>query len=154
GKLGASDYAQEKGGKVIALSVPTDAKALLNFDSGFTLDMVDGWDGFFRLPRDERLRRMQDPTERARMEQVAASTDTVPHLVNWAGYEIVETFGPETKRYEGRTVGDIAAEEGKRPFDALLEVVVADKLKTRLLRKHTPLSAADWEQLAKRFSDP
>ena len=56
-----------------------------------------------------------------------------------------ETFTPATKRYAGRRVGDIAAEEGKEPFDALLDIVCADDLRTcfgRLPRRATP---EEWE---------
>jgi N-acyl-D-aspartate/D-glutamate deacylase len=153
-KLSASDYARERGGKVIALSVPSSSRGLLNFDSGFVLDMVNGWDSFFRLSREERLRRLSDPAERARLEEIAAPSDALPNLVNWSSYEIAETFSPDAKRYEGRLVGDIASEEGKTPFDALLDIVVTDDLKTRIVRKYTLLTAADWEQRAKRYTDP
>jgi N-acyl-D-aspartate/D-glutamate deacylase len=58
---------------------------------------------------------------------------------------IVETFGAETKRYEGRLVGEIAQEEGKSAFDALLDIVCADKLRT-IFRTFTPKeSRTDWE---------
>jgi N-acyl-D-aspartate/D-glutamate deacylase len=43
---------------------------------------------------------------------------------------INECLTPETQRFEGRTVADIAAELDKDPFDALLDIVVADDLMT------------------------
>jgi N-acyl-D-aspartate/D-glutamate deacylase len=154
GKLAASDYARERGGKVIALSNPSPSRlGALNFDGGFVLDMINGWDAFFRLPREGRLRRLQDPAERAALEKVAGTTEQ-HNLVNWSGYEITETFGPDTKRYGGRFVGDIAAEEGKSEFDALIDIVVADGLKTRIGRPFKVLTSADWEQRAKRYGDP
>ena len=36
---------------------------------GLVLDMVNGWDSFFRLPRDERLRRLGNPVDRARLDR-------------------------------------------------------------------------------------
>ena len=61
---------------------------------------------------------------------------------------IVETFSPETKQYEGRVVSDIAAEEAKRPFDALVDIVVADELRTVFSPIAAEDTRADWDARA------
>src|SRR5205807_8552199 len=66
---------------------------------------------------------------------------------------IVETFTPETKRYEGRVVGDIAAEEGKEPFDALLDVVCADDLRTAFTNPPAANTREDWQARATIWKD-
>ena len=48
---------------------------------------------------------------------------------------------------------DIAQDTGKEPFDALLDIVVADKLRTGL-RPPIGESEADWELRAKVWQDP
>jgi N-acyl-D-aspartate/D-glutamate deacylase len=65
--------------------------------------------------------------------------------VDWANQRIVETFTPATKRYEGRLVADIAADEGKRPFDALIDIVCADDLATVFANIPPQQTSADWE---------
>jgi N-acyl-D-aspartate/D-glutamate deacylase len=40
------------------------------------------------------------------------------------------TFLPENNAYEGRRVGEIAAELGKKPFDTLLDLALSEDLKT------------------------
>jgi N-acyl-D-aspartate/D-glutamate deacylase len=54
------------------------------------------------------------------------------NLARWQRIEVIEAFTPQTKAFEGRSIGDIAEEQGKAPFDALLDIVVADELRTGL----------------------
>jgi N-acyl-D-aspartate/D-glutamate deacylase len=67
---------------------------------------------------------------------------------------ITECFTPDTKRYEGRRVVDIAAEEAKSPFDALMDIVVADDLLTGFAPPPTGGSDADWAARAAVWRDP
>ena len=53
-------------------------------------------------------------------------------LANWKRLELIETFARENKPFEGRTVGDVVAERGGDPFDVLLDLVLADELRTGL----------------------
>ena len=50
-------------------------------------------------------------------------------------------------------MGSIAAERGQEPFDALVDIVLADGLRTGL-RPPIPESEADWELRAKVWQDP
>src|SRR5262249_33676397 len=54
----------------------------------------------------------------------------------------------------GKQVGTIAAEEGKEPFDALLDIVVADELQTSFGRPAISDTAADWEARERVLRDP
>jgi N-acyl-D-aspartate/D-glutamate deacylase len=76
------------------------------------------------------------------------------HLAEWDAMRIVETFTKPTKRYEGRTVADIATEEGKAPFDALVDIVVADDLRTSFCFARADDSDADWAARAEVWRDP
>jgi N-acyl-D-aspartate/D-glutamate deacylase len=53
-------------------------------------------------------------------------------LANWANLRIEEVLDDRLRGYEGRLVGEIATELGKDPFDALLDIVIADGLRTGL----------------------
>ena len=86
------------------------------------------------LPVDERLKVISDPEQRRRMEAGAAATPHMQHLAAWDKLVIVETFTPETERYRGRGVGEIAAELGTSPFETLMGIVLADGLRTTFSR--------------------
>ena len=58
------------------------------------------------------------------------------YLAGWARLVIAETFAPEQQRLEGRTVGEVAAEWGMDPWDALCRVLVSRRPAHRIRRAH------------------
>jgi len=154
-QLAASTAAAERGAKVVALTLPHTMKIRLSFEHGAILDGLPGWRELFAVPAEERMARLRDDAERRRLDQGARSKEAgiLGALANWKNLIIEETFSPENAAYEGRTVGDVAAETGQDPFDALLDVVLADELRTGL-RPPIPESEADWELRAKVWRDP
>lgn len=150
-RLTASDHAQRHGGKVVALFMPQRSHSRLNFLSGFGLDILPGWGEMVVLPAAEKLRVLADPKERRRLDELSRSAPIDRR--NWGSRCIVETFTPGTKRYEGRRVSDIAADESKSPLDALLDIVCADGLRTTFSVYGTD-SRADWEARARYLRDP
>lgn len=153
-KLAVGDQAQARGAKVVGLTMPVDMKARFSFHAGFVLDMFDGWGDFLVLPVEDRLRVLSDRGERKRLQVLAEGTADMRHLSNWGKLLIVETFSPETAPYRGRVVADIAAEKGCDPFDALVDIVVADGLRTTFARNTPDPSEADWEARAQVWRDP
>jgi N-acyl-D-aspartate/D-glutamate deacylase len=74
-------------------------------------------------------------------------------LANWANLELAETFDPSSRRWEGKRVADVAASLGKEPFDALLDIVVADGLRTGI-RPRLRESPGDWALKTEVWRDP
>src|SRR5579862_2022251 len=146
GVLAAGDYAAERGGKVVALNMPVPLRSRFTFRTGFALDALPGWSPLFALPIDERLLALRDPAWRARLEEGArrAPGQLATNLADWSSRVICEVADPALRRYEGRVVGDIAADEGKTPFDALLDIVCADGLRTTFTRLSSEPTGSDW----------
>jgi len=75
---------------------------------------------------DRLVARLGDPATRARARQ-----DFLKENPNWpdgaARILITSVLNPALKKYEGKTIGDIARVEAKDPLDALMDVVVADR---------------------------
>ena len=98
---------------------------------------------------------LADPPVRRRMDEARtprrrASCATWPHGSGWSSRR---PSPRRTPRFEGRSVGGVAREQGKAPFDALLDVVVSDGLRTGL-RVPIPESEEDWAARAAVWLDP
>jgi N-acyl-D-aspartate/D-glutamate deacylase len=154
-QLAAGSAAAERGATVVALTLPHSMQVRLSFEHGAILDGLPGWREVFALPFDERLAAFSDPEMRRRLDAGAQSEEAgiLRHLAVWNRLIFDETFAPENKGLEGRTVGELAEERGVSPFDALLDVVVADGLRTGL-RPPIPTSEADWAFRAEVWKDP
>ncbi len=155
-QLAVSTRAAELGGRVVALTLPHTMRIRMNFHSGFVLDGLPGWREVFALPVDERIAVLRDPQRRRVMAEQAASPEAgvLRALSNWKRLEFAETFDPVNDGLAGRTVGDVADERGQDPFDALLDVVIADGLKTGLRPAGMVETQEDWVARAEVWRDP
>jgi N-acyl-D-aspartate/D-glutamate deacylase len=143
--LDAGTIAATRGGKVVALTMPVPSAGRFSFHSGFVLDGFEGWGKVFTLPVPERVTALRDPALRRRLDASAKASTTMWEVADWSRRVIVDTFADSTQRYQGRLVADIARDEGKDPFDALLDIVCADDLRTTFSRQQPEDNAADWE---------
>ncbi|KUI22730.1 aminoacylase [Mycobacterium sp. GA-1285] len=149
-QLRASEIAAQRGGRIVALTLPHATKIRLSFLSGFVLDGLPGWSETMHLPTPERMRALTDPEVRRRLNDGAHSEEAgiLRGLADWGRLIIVETFAPENVDVTGRTVGEVATARGKEPFDALLDVVIADELRTGLSPRPFGDDEADWKMRA------
>jgi N-acyl-D-aspartate/D-glutamate deacylase len=155
-QLRASEIAAERGGRVVALTLPHSTKIRLSFLSGFVLDGLPGWRETMHLPVAERLRALADPQVRRRLDEGAHSeaAGILRGLANWERLIIVETFAPQNADAAGRSVGEVAAARGGEPFDTLLDIVIADELRTGLTPRPFGDDAADWRMRAEVWRHP
>ena len=141
-KLRASDFAAEQGGRVIALTAPMPAESRLCFESGFLLDTLHGWSEPMALPNEEKLALLSDPERRNELNEDAQKPSAFRGVARWERLTVGEVTKEDLRHLEGRTIGDIAEELGKTPWEALCEIVVEDDLKTGLY----PPAAGDNEE--------
>jgi N-acyl-D-aspartate/D-glutamate deacylase len=152
--LAGSDYAAEHGGRVLALTMPDAPSPRICFDNGFLLDTIPGWQKPMTLPHDEKKAMLASREGRTALLDAAGEGNGLVGIANWPIYVINETFAAENKRFEGRTVADIAGELDKEPLDALLDIVVADDLMTGFGFPRGPERIEDWEARVKVWRDP
>ena len=127
-RLAVSDKARIAGGAIRGLLMPMPIDIRLNFTSGMVLDMLPGWDKLMALPHAEKRAWFQSTELRRKAFELATSSKMT--FNRWGEYHIREAFGPETRPFVGRCVNDIAAEQRKDPFDALVDIALADDLQT------------------------
>ena len=75
-------------------------------------------------------------------------------LSHWGTYVIGDTYAPANDGCAFRTVADIAAERGTAPFDTLLDIVLADELRTVLWPNTDDGDETTWGMRAAIWSDP
>jgi N-acyl-D-aspartate/D-glutamate deacylase len=153
-QLEASDRAVERGGRVLALTVPCVMQLHLNFRSGFLFDALPDWGPTMALPVDEKRAVLADPEERKRLREAAESdAGMFKRLLRWDRLRVGQTFSPDNEGLEGETIGTIAAERGQDPFDALCDVAIADDLRTDLLPPTGGDDAESWKRRADVWRD-
>jgi N-acyl-D-aspartate/D-glutamate deacylase len=133
-QLQASTRARELGGRVVALTMPVLVPmnmSLLNFCG---LWLIPGWGEILQCPVPERMQRLADPATRAKMVELVNSPEAgvFKRLGSFGRYVIGDTYAPENAGLKGRVVKDIAAERGQEAIDTLLDIVIADELRTVL----------------------
>ncbi len=155
-QLEASADAAAAGGRIVALTMPTLVPMNMSFRTHCALFLIPGWGEVMGLPVDQRIEQLRDPAVRARLDELAHadSAGVFRRLASWANYIIGDTFAPENEGLSWRDVGSIAAEQGKAPFDALLDLVIADGLRTVLWPKASDGDDASWAARVGVWSDP
>jgi N-acyl-D-aspartate/D-glutamate deacylase len=143
--LGASDYAAERGARVLALTMPAAPSPRICFDSGFLLDTIPGWEKPMALPHDEKKAMLASAEGRRVLREAAEQSKAAFLGSNWGIYVINETFAPENAQWEGKTVAEIAKTRGVDAFDALCDIVVADDLMTGFGFPMRPEDDETWE---------
>lgn len=133
-QLALSDRARAAGGRIVALCMPTLVPMTMSFANYCALFLIPGWRETMALAPDDRAAALADPAVRRRLEAAANHEDAGMFRVlgDFGGYRIGQTVAPGNAVLEGRTVAEIAAERGADPFDTLIDVVLADGLRTVL----------------------
>lgn len=152
GRLAVGDRAATRGGEVYALTLPDTPRFRLNFMSGFLLDLLPGWDELMALPAEEKLRRLADPVTRAEWDRLAQTAEgTNRSFAHWAQYRVIESGDTAAV---GRTIGELATEAGRTPWDTLADLVVADGLRTIIARDDAGTDDATWRARVEVWRDP
>ena len=120
------DSCRQRGIRVYGQGVTTTAAFTFTFEDWNLFDDDPAWlDATLGTPA-ERKAKLADPSRRERLRQYDSGivTTTIANIV------VLDAFTPETKSFENLKIGEIAERMGKHPVDAMLDVAVADDLKT------------------------
>lgn len=145
-QIQASEKAAERGARVVALTMPIIVPMNMNFHSFCALNLLPGWGEVLAGDVDDRMPRLQDPDVRRRMQADAAETSgALRRIIDFDNYVIGDTYSAANDGLTGRRVHEIAAERGTEPFDTLLDIVVADDLRTVLWPSATDNDPESWK---------
>jgi N-acyl-D-aspartate/D-glutamate deacylase len=155
-QLSAADAAAARGGRVVALTMPVLVPMNMSFGTFCALWLIPGWGDVLRLPPAEKRAALSDPAVRARLVERAASDEAgvFRRLAGWGRYVIGDTYSAANEGLPGQVVEDIARSRGVAPFDALVDIVLADDFRTVLWPMPTDNDPESWSMRQEVWGDP
>ena len=132
----------ERGLRIFGQGITVRALYQFTLEHGNMYDLSPAWNYATQGSAAERIAKLSDPETRRRMIEEEAILVTAGVGGPIEGLRIQETPGhPELQRYVGRTLGEIAAAEGKHHIEAMLDIGIAGDLK--VLFRTSELSSTD-----------
>lgn len=155
-QLQAYDRAVELGGKVVALTMPVQVPMNMSFLTFCGLWLLPGWQDVLGVPVAERIERLNDPDVRLQLLESSKSPEAgvFRRLADFGDYVIGDTYSTANAGLKGRIVREIAAERGQSSFGTLLDIVIADDLRTILWPIPQDNDAESWRMRAELWQDP
>jgi N-acyl-D-aspartate/D-glutamate deacylase len=128
----------------------------MSFHTYCALFMLPDWSTVMSLDVPERIAKLRDPETRRFLDARAQSPDAgvFTRLTDWGRYQIGDTYSAVNEGLKGRVVAELARERGTSEFDTLLDVVIADELRTVLWPLPTDDDADSWELRRQAWNDP
>ena len=154
-QLQAAARAKELGGRVVALTMPIQVPMNMSFLNFCGLWLMPNWKDVMAGSVAERIQRLQDPDTRIKLLEWSLSKEAgvFRRLADWADYIIGDTFSQENTGLSGRSVRDIAKERAASAFGTLLDIVIADELRTVLWPTPQDNDAESWRMRAELWLD-
>ncbi|MGO9876681.1 MAG: N-acyl-D-amino-acid deacylase family protein [Acidimicrobiia bacterium] len=155
-QVGACENARARGGTVIALTMPILVEMNMSFLNYCALFMMPGWSDVMNLPVPERISKLREPSVRAWMDERARSPEAgvFSRLASWGRYQIGDTFSAANEGLKGQVVADLARRAGKSDFDALVDIVIEDDLRTVLWPLPSDGDDRSWKMRAQAWDHP
>jgi len=154
-QLSASTLARQRGGRIVALTMPALVPMNMSFLNFCALFLIPGWGDVLNLPVPERMRQLSDPAVRAEMMRRASTEEAgvFRNVANFRHYVIGDTYSAANEGLRGKVVGQLADEQGRDPFDVVAELVVNDELRTILWPMPPDNDPATWELRRRVWED-
>jgi N-acyl-D-aspartate/D-glutamate deacylase len=120
------DSCRQRGIRVYGQGVTTTAAFTFTFEDWNLFDDDPAWvEATLGTPAERKVK-LADPARRARLRDYDSGIVTV----GIQDIIVLECFTPETKPFENLRIAEVAARTGKHPVDVMLDVAVADDLRT------------------------
>ncbi len=129
--LDAIEAARRRGRRMIGAISPCPLTNDFTMRSPYPVEGLAAWQPALSLKGAAYEARLADPAFRDAVRSEIA-TPAVFRLFNgeWHKVQVVETRDPANRRYEHRTIADLASEAGADPLDVMLDLALSEDLET------------------------
>jgi N-acyl-D-aspartate/D-glutamate deacylase len=126
--------------------MPVLVEMNMSFRNYCALFMLPDWAAVMNLPVPERMAKLRDPAVRRHLDERAKSKDAgvFARLTDWGRYQIGDTYSAANEGLKGSRVVELARARGQDPFDTLVDIVLADELRTVLWPLPTDDDDGSW----------
>ncbi len=147
------DDANARGLRIFAQALTCQNNYEFSLDEWNLFDSIPAWRAVTMGTPAERAAKMRDPAHREALREsfnpkqtlVGATVTAIPDLV------VAEVGRRELEPHVGFSVGEIAAKTGAHPVDAMLDLALADDLRTRFV---TPPQKIDMAAMREVVNSP
>ncbi|HXC75967.1 MAG TPA: amidohydrolase family protein [Candidatus Acidoferrum sp.] len=151
-RLRISDRAAEVGGRVYGLTMPRPSMLRNTFLTGLSYDSLPNWADVMRLPVAEKIVALGKPEVRQMLRDGVAA-HPYKLFTDWPDCTISDVGSPELAHIVGRRLAELVPEFGTDAFDALLNIVIQDKLVTGICTPATGDDDASWAERRRLWAD-
>jgi len=155
-QVAACEQAAEAGARVVALTMPILVGMNMSLGTYCALFQLPGWSDLFELDIPARMKKMAEFDTKVWMENQAALPEAgvFSRLTGWADYLVGDTWSEANEGLKGRRIGDIARERGQRAFHTMVDICIADDLRTVLWPTPTDDDAESWRMRSQVWEHP
>jgi N-acyl-D-aspartate/D-glutamate deacylase len=133
-QLRASRDAADRGARIVALTMPTLVGMTMSFLSYSPIHQLPGWREVLSLPLDERMTELRKPEVRSRLLVGSRSPEAgvFARVADFSNFRIGQTHSIANEGLSERLVREIGTARDAEDFETLIEIVLADELRTVL----------------------
>lgn len=130
------EEANARGARVFGQASSVRATLTFTFEDWNLFDQSDAWREATLGTLEQKMASLAAPDVRRRLKaeydsgEFTKSRANLPFEIELSLYTAVRVLHPDLRRFEGQTLARIAAAQGKHPIDAMLDLSLADGLKT------------------------
>jgi N-acyl-D-aspartate/D-glutamate deacylase len=155
-RLAVSDRAADRGGKIVALSVPRPQQLRVNLLTAACYDMIPAWREVLTRPIDEQLQRFADPATRERLtagvEERRRYRESV--FLDFDRMTVESVASPRLAANQGRRLGDLARQRGVSAIEVFLDLAVEDRMGVCFQTAAAGDDEDSWRVRANLWQDP
>jgi N-acyl-D-aspartate/D-glutamate deacylase len=127
---------REQGAAVWAQAGPTRFDSYFTLDGGtITFNVFPSWRAIGSMTHDQRLAAFRDPAMRDAIQRESVEGEAP---ARWHRIRVAKATTERNRRFEGRTVAELAAEGGVRVVDLIADLALDEDLQTQFVIEANP----------------